>query len=180
MDHVKFKINYDTNKVLLEAKSLMKKLNFKKSYEMLKLPISQGLYHADIFYLFGEVCRMLKKLEDSEKYLLECLKFEHHSPFVFYSLGLLYQELQEFRYSVCFFKHFVQIIETGEAHYQLSKSYIGLKKNLKAAIHITKAININQNVKEYYQFRANIYEMMGFKELALEDLQLAKSLVKVD
>src|SRR5690606_20496085 len=73
-DHVKFKINYDTNKLLLETKSMMKKLNFKKAYEMLKLPISQGLYHADIFYLFGEVSRVLKKLEESELYLLECLK----------------------------------------------------------------------------------------------------------
>jgi tetratricopeptide (TPR) repeat protein len=174
---MKFKINYDINKLLLDTKSMMKKLNFKKSYEMLKLPISQGLYHADIFYLFGEVCRILKKLEESEKYLLECLKFEHHSPFVFYSLGLLYQELLEFRYSVCFFKHFVQILGTADSHYQLSKSYIGLKKNLKAAIHITKAININQNVEEYYRFRANIYEMMGFKELAMEDSEFSKNLL---
>jgi hypothetical protein len=109
-DHIKFKLNYNTNKLILETKTHMKKLNFKKAYEILLLPISQGMYHSDIFYLYGEVNRILKRLEESEKYLIECLKFEQHSPFVFYSLGLLYQELLNFKYSIWFFKHFVKII----------------------------------------------------------------------
>lgn len=88
----------------------MKKINYLKAYELLKLPIVQGLYHADVFYLFGEVARICKKLEESEKYLLQSLKFELHSPFVFYSLGLLYQEMLEFKYSIKFFKCFIQIL----------------------------------------------------------------------
>lgn len=109
-DHIRFKINYDINKVILEAKTQMKKLNYIKSYEMLKLPIAQGLNHSDVFYLYGETCRICKKLEESEKYLLECLKFEHHSPFVFFSLGLLYQEMQEYKFSILFFKRFLNIM----------------------------------------------------------------------
>jgi tetratricopeptide (TPR) repeat protein len=107
---VKFKINYDINKLILLATTLVKKKQFKKAFEILKLPIQQGVYHSDIFYLYGEVCRVLKKMEDSEKYLLECLKFEFHSPFVFYSLGLLYQETSQHKYSISLFKHFLKII----------------------------------------------------------------------
>jgi len=172
----KFNINYDINKLLLESKTLMKKLNFKKAYENLKLPISQGLSHADVYYLFGEICRILKKLEESEVYLLQCLKFEHHSPFVFYSLGLLYQEIEQYKYSVSFFKHFICLIQTSDAFYQLAKSYFGLNKSLKSAIYITKAINLNKNVYEYYKFRSELYDSMGFKELARDDKKIANKL----
>jgi tetratricopeptide (TPR) repeat protein len=174
---MKFKINYDVNKLLLDAKSLMKKLNFTKAYEVLKLPISQGLKHSDIYYLFGEVCRVLKKLEESEQYLLECIKYEQHSPFVFYSLGLLYEEQIDYKKSIWFFKHFVDVLETADAHYHLSKNYLNLNKNLKAAIHITKAIEKNKNSRDYYLFRAGVYDVMGFKELAEEDRELANLLV---
>jgi len=154
----------------------MKKFNFKKAYEMLKLPITQGLRHADIYYLFGEVCRILKKLEEGETYLLECLKFEHHSPFVYYSLGLLYQEILQHKYSNCFFKHFVGLLSNSDGHFQLAKSYLALNKTLKSAIHITKAIELNKNCYEYFKFRGGLYGLMGFKELALEDYEFANNL----
>ena len=151
----------------------MKKLYFKKAYEMLKIPLSQGLAHSDIFYLYGEVCRILKKFEEGEKYLLHCLKFEHHSPYVFYSLGLLFQEMLQYKYSNTFFKHFVSLISTSDAYYHMSKNYIQLSKNLKAAINITKAIESNKSIPEYYKFRSDIYTSMWYKELAGEDIELA-------
>ena len=65
----------------------------------------QGIKHADIFYLFGEACRVLGLYEDGEKYLLDALRFEQHSPYVYYSAGLLFQEIQQFKKSVsCFSK----------------------------------------------------------------------------
>ena len=63
----------------------MKSLNFKKAYEVLKFPIVQGIKHSDIFYLYGEVCRVMKNYEESEKYILDALRFEKHSPYVYYS-----------------------------------------------------------------------------------------------
>lgn len=60
----------------------------------------------------------------------------------------------------------------------MSKSYFELRKYLKAAIHITKAISINKNVIEYYKYRSSIYDLMGFKELAKEDQVIYKSLTK--
>lgn len=109
-EHLKFQYNVDINTIIIESKNNMKKLNYKKAFEILKLPIIQGVKHSDIFYLFGEVNRILKQYENSEKYLLEALMFEMHSPYVFYSLGLLYQEINNYKESVKMFKHFIQII----------------------------------------------------------------------
>jgi tetratricopeptide (TPR) repeat protein len=107
---MKFKINYDINKLILMATTRVVKLQIQEAYDLLILPIEQGVVHSDIFYLYGEVCRVLKKLNESEKFLLDCLKFEYHSPFVFYSLGLLYYEKGEYKYSISFFKHFMQLM----------------------------------------------------------------------
>jgi Tfp pilus assembly protein PilF len=154
----------------------MKKLNFHKAYEILKLAISQGLYHSDIFYLYGEICRIIKKPEESENYLLESLKFQQHSPYVFYSLGLLYQEIEEYKYAICFFKHFLLEINSAEAFYEMAKTYTYLKKDLKAAINLTNAISLDRSKKEYYLLRREIYEKMGYKELASEDKEMINKL----
>ena len=174
-DHIKFQLNLDTNKLVLEAKCLMKKLNFQKAYEILNLSISQGIFHSDVFYLYGEVCRVVKRPEESEKYLLGSLKFEQHSPYVFYSLGLLYEEIEEYKYSVCFLKLFLKELESAEAYFRLASNYIKLGKDLKAAINLTKALNLDKK-KEYYLLRGQVYERMGYKELAFEDRELMKIL----
>ena len=44
----------------------MKKLNYKKAYEILKLPIIQGIKHSDLYYLFGEVNRILKTIDKND------------------------------------------------------------------------------------------------------------------
>ncbi len=76
----------------------------------MKLPIEQDVYHSDLFYLYGDICRIIKKNDEAEKYLVECLRFEYHSPFVFYSLGLFYLETDKFNYSITLFKHFLKIM----------------------------------------------------------------------
>jgi len=175
-EHIKFQFNVDINTTVIDAKKHMKKLNYKKAYEVLKLLIVQGVKHSDIYYLFGEVNRIMKVYDDGEKYLLEALLFEKHSPYVFYSLGLLYQEINNYEESVSMFKHFLQILETADAYYQISKSYSGVKKYLKAATNTTKAINLNPNCYEYFMFRAQIYDVMGFVELSNDDINYAKNL----
>jgi hypothetical protein len=53
-----------------------------------------------------------------------------------------------------------------------------MKKFLKAALHLTKAISINCKAKEYYTLRSWLYKIMGFQELAEEDEKIIKSLNK--
>ena len=66
--------------------------------------------------------------------------------------------------------------KTSDGFFQLSKSYSGLKKYLKGAMHVTKAINLNPNCYEYYMFRSQIYDVMGFIELSNDDISYAKNL----
>ena len=169
--------NFDIDKLIFEAKTQMKLLNFKKAYDLLKVSISKGLSHSDIFYLFGEVCRILKKFEESENYLIESIKFEQHSPYVLFSLGLLYYEKQDFYASKNFLRHFLALIKSSsEANFMISKCYVELQKYIKALHYITNAIENNKNILEYFEFRARIYEMIGLKAEAANDLKYVKFL----
>jgi Tfp pilus assembly protein PilF len=69
------------------------------------------------------------------------------------------------------------IKETADAHYNISKSYIEMKKYLKAALHLTKAISLNFHVYEYFKLRASLYKIMGYNELADDDEKFANSLI---
>ena len=43
-------------------------------------------------------------------------------------------------------------------------------------MHITRAVNLNPNCYDYFMFRAQIYDIMGFSELSMDDVKFAKNL----
>ena len=90
IQHIKNKNRYEMNKILLKSEDLINHKKYILAYNLLKEIISTGEYHSDLFYLFGEVNRILKNYQNAENYLLLALNFEIHSPKVFYSMGLLY------------------------------------------------------------------------------------------
>jgi len=168
-NHISSKSNIDINKLLLNSKTLIKKYKFKTAYNNLKSAINLGIYHSDLFYLYGEVNRILKNFQEAEDYLLLALNFELHSPYVFYSLGLLYQEISQFKYSNIFFKLFNQLLENPDVHFQMAKNYSQINKFIKAVEQLTKAIELNKECPDYYKFRSEIYNLIGMKEMANED-----------
>lgn len=176
--HITSKQKMDLNKTLLEAKTLMKKYKFISAYSLLKSTIQLGIYHSDLFYLYGEVNRIIKNLKEAEDYLLLALNFEMHSPYVFYSLGLLYQEISQFKYSNSFFKLFLQLIDKADAHFQMAKNYSQIGKYIKTAEELTKAINLNKEEIEYYKFRAEIYKLIGLTEMANDDEKMVEIILK--
>lgn len=176
--HITAKQKMDLNKTLLEAKTLMKKYKFISAYSLLKSTIQLGIYHSDLFYLYGEVNRIMKNLKEAEDYLLLALNFEMHSPYVFYSLGLLYQEISQFKYSNIFFKLFLQLIDKADAHFQMAKNYSQIGKYIKTAEELTKAINLNKEEIEYYKFRAEIYKLIGLTEMANDDEKMVEIILK--
>ena len=143
-NHISSKSNIDINKLLLNSKTLIKKYKFKTAYNNLKSAINLGIYHSDLFYLYGEVNRILKNFQEAEDYLLLALNFELHSPYVFYSLGLLYQEISQFKYSNIFFKLFNQLLENPDVHFQMAKNYSQINKFIKSVEQLTKAIELNK------------------------------------
>ena len=97
---------------------------------------------------------------------------------MFYSLGLLYQEVSQFKYSNSFFKLFLQLIDNANVHFQMAKNYSQIGKYIKTAEQLTKAININKEEVEYYKFRAEIYKLIGLTEMANDDEKMVQLILK--
>lgn len=172
----KITANKSMNTLLLNAKVNISNNNYNTAYDQLSPLIVQGLYHSDLFYLYGEVCRLLKRMEEAEDYLLLALNFKHHSPYVYYSLGLLYQEVCQYKYSNSFLKKFLIEIDAPEAHYQLAKNYHSIKQYLKSADQCTKAIILNPHCSAYYNLRSDVYFKIGLDDMAKEDINTMEGL----
>ena len=172
------KIKTDLSKILLEARDLIKKLKIKQAYILLKKTISTGIQHSDLFYLYGEVNRLVKQNKVAEEYLLKALKFELHSPYVFYSLGILYQDLKQYQNSNKFFKLFFRLLNNADLHFQMGINYFYMKNYVSAAEELSNAIDLNNECPEYYQFRSEIYKNMGLKEMENEDYNMYQYIIR--
>ena len=172
IQHIKNKNKYELNKILLKSENLIKHKKYLMAYNLLKETISCGEYHSDLFYLFGEVNRILKNYQNAENYLLLALNFEIHSPKVFYSMGLLYQDLKQYSYSNIFFKLYLRLIDSDYGHYLRAKNYTLIGEYLKAAKEMTVAIEMNNECDYYYKFRSEIYNKLGLKEISNEDFNM--------
>ena len=172
IQHIKNKNKYELNKILLKSESLIRHKKYLLAYNLLKEIISTGEYHSDLFYLFGEINRILKNYQNAENYLLLALNFEIHSPKVFYSMGLLYQDLKQYYYSNIFFKLYLRLIDDDNVHYLRAKNYDCIGNYLKAAKEMTTAIEMNNEIDYYYKFRSEIYNKLGLNEISNEDLNM--------
>ena len=168
-EHKNHSKNSNLSKILLESRDLIKKQKLKQAYLLLKQTISTGIQHSDLFYLFGEINRMLKQNEEAEKFLIKSIKFELHSPYAFFSLGLLYQDMNQFQNSTKFFRLFNRLLDNADVHFQIAINYFKLKDFVNAAEEVSKAIDLNGECAEYYLFRSEIYRNMGLKEMENED-----------
>ena len=162
-------INKSINNVILEGKYFLSKGKYEECYDILKSLIEKGLNHPDLFYLYGETCRKLKIMEDSEKYLILCMNFENCSPYVYYSLGLLYEECGQYKYSNYFLKKSLNFFNDSNIYFILSNNYFILNKNLKALKRINEAIDMNNSKIEYYKLRCDIYKKIGRSDLCKND-----------
>ena len=172
IQHIKNKNKFELNKILLKSENLIKHKKYLLAYNLLREIISTGEYHSDLFYLFGEVNRILKNYQNAENYLLLALNFEIHSPNVFYSMGLLYHDLKQYAYSNIFLKLYIRLINTDNAHYLRAKNYALMGNYLKAAKEMTIAIDMNEECDYYYKFRSEMYNKLGLKEISNEDLNM--------
>ncbi len=163
----------DCSKLVLAAKLKIKKGQIDAAYKELAAAIGSGIRHSDVYYMFGEVNRLKGLMDDSVKYLTEALRFQLHSPYTYYSLGLAYAATGEHTRACDFFTHFLNLIETPDAHFELAKSLTELKNHVDGLVHLTRAIELDPNNAVYYAYRGEIYEARGFLELAQKDFRKA-------
>ena len=177
--HIKSKNKFDINKILLQSKNLIKNHKYISAYNLLKNTIATGEYHSDLFYLFGEVNRILENYKNAEDYLLLALNFEIHSPFVFFSMGLLYQDLNKYDYSNIFLKLFKRLIDNDKVHFFIAKNYMMMGQLLEAVKEVSIAIEKNQECDNYYKMRSELYDKIGLNERADEDLRMSNYIRKI-
>ena len=170
--HIKYKNKFDINKILLQSQNLIRTHKYISAYNLLRNTIATGEYHSDLFYLFGEVNRILENYKNAEDYLLLALNFEIHSPFVFYSMGLLYQDLNKYDYSNIFFKLFKRLINNDKVHFFIAKNYMMMGQFLEAVKEVSIAIEKNQECDDYYKMRSELYDKIGLNERANDDLDM--------
>lgn len=170
--------NSNLSKILLESRDLIKKKKLKQAYILLKQTISTGIQHSDLFYLYGEINRILRQNNTAENYLIKSLKFELHSPYAFFSLGLLYQDMKQYQNSNKFFSLFNRLLDNADVHFQMAINYFNLKDFVHAAEEMSKAIDLNGECAEYYLFRSEIYRNMGLKEMEDEEENMYRYIMK--
>jgi len=73
-------------------------------------------------------------------------------------------------------KHFLEKCISDTANFELGKCLNNSKNYVDAAHHFSKAIEINSKNPEYYLYRAETYEAMGFVKLACDDFRRYRTL----
>ena len=68
-----------------------------------------GTRHADVFYLAGEVQRLLNNPDEAEAHLLNAIAMKIHTPYSYYSLGLVYIDMKDYSKAIPVLKHFATL-----------------------------------------------------------------------
>ena len=150
-------------------KDKIKKGTIDTAFHELADAIDRGIVHADIFYFFGDLSRVKGLQEQAEKYLLAALRFQSFSPYVYYSLGLLHSTLHNWKKCAAFFSLFLNILETSESHFELSKALKEMHAYTESLAHLTRAIEMDPYCPIYYVYRAELLEEEGLNGFAQKD-----------
>ncbi len=177
--NMKVKVNKEINNIILSGKILLQKNKLEKAYNVLSGALKSGVQHPDLFYLYGEVCRKLKYMEDAEKYLLLCLNYKNCSPYVYLSLAQFYEETGQMKYSKNFYKKcLLHFNNDPSMYYNLGINYMKINKPLKALNYLSEAIELDPNQPLYYKDRSEVYKSLGHKDLYQKDINLYNKLSK--
>ena len=63
-------------------------------------------------------------------------------------------------------------MDNADLHFQIGLNYFYMKDYVNAAEELSKAIELNSECPEFYQFRSEIYKKMGLKEMEDEDFRM--------
>ena len=86
--------------IINEATSKIRKGKINEAYKILKTAIEEKANHSDIYYLYGEICRIKGDLKESEKHLLNSIKFTIHPYYSYYSLAIIYFIKKDFQTAI--------------------------------------------------------------------------------
>lgn len=113
-------VSKSVKKSILETQLLISKGKLKRAKEIIGDVLHQGYQNSDAYFLSGEIDRQLGIIDKAQEKLLKALTFQVFTPKVYFSLGLIFKEKQEFDKAIRCFKKFLFSVETPEAHYDLA------------------------------------------------------------
>lgn len=172
---VQFKQKFRTydnilNTTIIEAKKLIHLKKYENAYSLLKNYLQfnkkcdDSNNHADIYYLLGEVCRLLKQYKESEYSFLEALRFEIHSNMCYFSIGQLYLE---------YGKQYSNSIKMFEKYLLKSK-----KNALNRITNDIKNNNIDEKIPYAHYYLAKAYFLINNIKSCEKNLGIAIELIE--
>ena len=97
------------SKAIIKAKNLISKKRYKRALNYLKeVTEEQNLVHADLYYLQGEVYRLLEDHDSAIPFLLKSLKFEIYPLPAIKSLAMSYFEVGKYSKSCLLLEHYAK------------------------------------------------------------------------
>ena len=130
--------------------------------------MQQNVQHADLFYCIGEAKRNVSDFHLAEHFLLKAISMKLHPSSSYYSLGLVYQSLDQFEKAVDLLGHFTSLEDSAKGHYELARCFMKLKRFSESVVHFTRSLELEDSATVYL-LRAEAYEMLGMLEQARQD-----------
>ena len=160
-------------KIVIEAKKYLFNGDFDSAFRYLADMIDKNIAHADIYYLFGEVSRLKGLYDQAIKYLTKATTFQMHSPYVYFSLGLLYIDTGHLIKAKEILSQFAEKANDPEGYFWLGKALSDSGQYSKSLSALSTAIKLNPKKAMYYLFRGQVYEMEGSALLGKCDYKAA-------
>ena len=121
--------------MILRAQLKLQQGNLKEAKEIMHSIESSGFYNSDVYYLSAQIDRKLGLVDQAEKKLIKALTYSVHTPYVFFSLSLIFNQTKRHSKAIRCLKKFLTLVETPEAHYQLGLALHEMGHYSDACIH---------------------------------------------
>jgi len=102
------------SKQLAMVKQLLNQGKLAQSIRKLEDLKQDGYKHSDLFYLLGECYRRVGKLEQANANLVEAMRFEQYTEYVWKSLGLIYLKSGHEQRGIQMLLKFSSLVNSGE------------------------------------------------------------------
>ncbi len=159
-DHIRFRINYDVDNIILQIKQQIKLEYYYSAYNNLTKLINDNIHHSDIYYLIGEICFKCYHYSSAKKYLLKSLQFEGYCIQALFYLGCISFYENELDTCINYLNKFIlntKIINSyvSESYYILAKIYYKKEDIINSIKNIDKALIINPE-NTYLKFKEHL------------------------
>ena len=86
------------------AKKFIYEGKYDKADKILTREIEKGTFHSDLYYIYGELKRLEGDMQEAEFHLKNAMAAKLHTPYAYYSLGLIYMTQNQTQQAILQFR----------------------------------------------------------------------------